>query len=371
MFEVRNQKLAVLTGSLLLVCVFVLGGIVAAAPQATGGSGYKLANKATLGGDGGWDYLEVDKATHRVFVSRGSHVMVVDPDAGKVVGDIPNTQGVHGIALAPEFNHGFTSNGMSATVTMFDMKTLQSLGEPKTDKGPDAIIYDPGSKRVFTMNGQANSATAIDAKTGEVAGTVQLGGRPEFAASDEKGHVFANLEDKSSLVEIDSKALTVLNTWPLAPCEEPSGLAIDAKNERLVVGCHNKMMAFVDGNTGKVVATVPIGTGVDANRFDPGTGFAFASCGDGTITVAHEDSPDKFTVVDTLQTQNGARTMAVDYANHDVITVTAQFEAAPPAPPAAPPAAAPAAGGAQTAPPPARRRPTMVPDSFSILIFKR
>jgi DNA-binding beta-propeller fold protein YncE len=372
MLEDRKQRLGLLTGIALLGCVLVLGGIVAASPQATGGSGYKLANKATLGGEGGWDYLEVDKATHRVFISRGSHVMVVDPDSGKVVGDIPNTQGVHGIALAPEFNHGFTSNGMTATATMFDMKTLQSLGEPKTDKGPDAIIYDPGSKRVFTMNGQANSATAIDAKTGEVAGTVQLGGRPEFAASDEKGHVFANLEDKSSLVEIDSKSLTVLNTWPLAPCEEPSGLAIDAKNERLVVGCHNKMMAFVDGNTGKVVGTVAIGTGVDANRFDPGTGFAFASCGDGTITVAHEDTPDKFTVVDTLQTQNGARTMAVDYANHDVITVTAQFEAAPPAvPPAAAPAAPPAGGAAPAVPPPARRRPTMVPDSFSVLVFKR
>lgn len=377
MFEGRKQKLALLIGMSLLGCVLVLGGIVAARAQSSGGSGYKLAKKAVLGGEGGWDYLEIDPATHRVFVSRGSHVMVVDPDAGKVVGDIPNTQGVHGIALAPEFNHGFTSNGMSATATMFDMTTLQTLGEPKTDKGPDAIIYDPGSKRVFTMNGAASSATAIDAKTGEVAGTVALGGRPEFAAADGKGHVFANLEDKSALVEIDSKALTLMNTWPLAPCDSPSGLAIDAKNERLVVGCHNKMMAFVDGNTGNVVATVPIGTGVDANRFDPGTGFAFASCGDGTITVAHEDSPDKFTVVDTIQTMNGARTMAVDYANHDVVTVTAQFQAPPAAPPAAaPPAAAPpAAGAAPGAPQAARnpgfRRPVMIPDSFTVLVFKR
>jgi DNA-binding beta-propeller fold protein YncE len=359
-----------------MACVLVLGGIAAASPQASGGSGYELAKKATLGGEGGWDYLEIDPATHRVFISRGSHVIVVDPAAGKIVGDILNTQGVHGIALAPEFNHGFTSDGMTATVTMFDMTTLQTLGEPKTDKGPDAIIYDPGSKRVFTMNGQASSATAIDAKTGEVAGSVALGGRPEFAAADGKGHVFANLEDKSALVEIDSKSLTLLNTWPLAPCDSPSGLAIDAKNERLVVGCHNKMMAFVDGNTGKVVATVPIGTGVDANRFDPGTGFAFASCGDGTLTVAHEDSPDTWTVVDTIQTQNGARTMAVDYANHDVMTVTAQFEAPPATPPAAaPPAAPPAGGGAPGAPPAARgsgfRRPTMVPDTFSLLVFKR
>jgi DNA-binding beta-propeller fold protein YncE len=354
MLEDRKQRLGLLTGIALLGCVLVLGGIVAASPQATGGSGYKLANKATLGGEGGWDYLEVDKATHRVFISRGSHVMVVDPDSGKVVGDIPNTQGVHGIALAPEFNHGFTSNGMTATATMFDMKTLQSLGEPKTDKGPDAIIYDPGSKRVFTMNGQANSATAIDAKTGEVAGTVQLGGRPEFAASDEKGHVFANLEDKSSLVEIDSKSLTVLNTWPLAPCEEPSGLAIDAKNERLVVGCHNKMMAFVDGNSGKVLGTVPIGQGVDANRFDPVTGFAFASCGDGTLTIAHEDSPAKFSPVETIQTQRGARTMAIDYATHVVYLVTAEFGPAP----------------AATAENP-RPRPAILPDTFTLLIYAK
>jgi DNA-binding beta-propeller fold protein YncE len=373
MLKMRWQTLVILTGMLLVMCALILGSIAKASPQSAGGSGYKLANKFTLGGPGGWDYLEIDPATHRVFISRGTHVMVVDPESGKVLGDIPNTMGVHGIALAPEFNHGFTSNGMSGTATMFDMTTLQALGEPKTEKGPDAIIYDPGSKRVFTMNGAGNSATAIDAKTGEVAGSVALGGAPEFAAADGKGHVFANLEDKSALVEIDSKALTLMNTWPLAPCDSPSGLAIDTKNNRLVVGCHNKMMAFVDGSTGKVVGTVAIGTGVDANKFDPGTGFAFASCGDGTITVAHEDSPDKFTVVDTIQTQNGARTMAVDYANHNVVTVTAQFEA-PPAVPPAPPAAAPPAGGAPGAPPAARggyRRPAMVPDTFTLLVFKK
>jgi DNA-binding beta-propeller fold protein YncE len=370
MFKTRWQALVLFAGMLAAVCALVLGSELMASPQASGGSGYTLANKFTLGGEGGWDYLEIDPATHRVFISRGSHVMVVDPDAGKVVGDVPNTQGVHGIALAPEFNHGFTSNGGTSTSTMFDLKTLQTLGEPKTDKGPDAIIYDPGSKRVFTLNGAGGSATAIDAKTGEVAGTIALGGRPEFAAADGRGHVFANLEDKSALVEIDSKALTVLNTWPLAPCDSPSGLAMDTKNNRLVVGCRNKMMAFVDGSTGKVVGTAPIGTGDDANKFDPATGFAFASCGEGTLTVAHEDSPDKFTVVDTIQTQNGARTMAVDYANHTVVTVTAQFEA----PSAAAPATASPAGGAAGAPPAARggfRRPTMVPDTFTVLVFKR
>jgi hypothetical protein len=289
--------------------------------------------------------------------------MVLDAGA-RVLADIPNTQGVHGIALAPEFNKGFTSDGGDATVTIFDMKTFKTVGTAQTDRGPDAIVYDPGSKRVFTMNGGGRSATAIDAVTGAVAGTVPLGGRPEFAAADGKGHVFANLEDKSMVVELDSKALTVLNTWPLAPCESPSGLAIDVAHNRLVVGCHNNLMAFMDATNGKVVATVPIGTGVDANRFDPGTGFAFASCGDGTITVAHEDSPDKFTVVDTIQTVAGARTMAIDYADHTVYTVTAQFEA--PAADAKPPAAA--ASGPSA---PARPRRQMVPGSFTVLIFKR
>jgi hypothetical protein len=343
-----------------MLAVAAMGGFAAAAPPAD--SGYKLAAKVTVGGDGMWDYLEVDPATHDVFVSRGTHVMVLDADA-KAVGDIPGTQGVHGIALAPEFNKGFTSDGGDATVTIFDMKTFKTLGTAQTDRGPDAIIYDAGSKRVFTMNGGGRSATAVDAATGAVAGTVPLGGRPEFAAADGKGHVFANPEDKSEVVEIDSKALTVLNTWPLAPCDSPSGLAIDAAHNRLVVGCHNNLMAFVDSTNGKVVATVPIGTGVDANRFDPGTGLAFASCGDGTITVAHEDSPNKFTVVDTIQTQNGARTMALDYSNHAVYTVTAQFDV-----PAA--AAAPAAAGAAGAAP-ARPRRQMVPGSFTVLIFKK
>jgi hypothetical protein len=345
--------------SLLAVAVAVLACASFAAPA---NSGYKLTKKVAVGGDGLWDYLEVDPATHHVFVSRGSHVMALNADGG-VIGDIPNTAGVHGIALAPEFNKGFTSDGGDATVTIFDMATFKTLGTAQTDRGPDAIIYDAASKRVFTMNGNGRSATAIDASTGNVAGSVPLGGRPEFAAADGKGHVFAALEDKSQIVELDSKALTLLNTWPLAPCDSPSGVAIDAAHNRLVVGCHNNLMAFVDSTNGKVVATVPIGTGVDANRFDPETGFAFASCGDGTITVAHEDSPDKFTVVDTIQTQSGARTMALDYSDHTVYTVSAQFEApsadATPAPP-------PVAGQA-----PPRPRRQMVAGSFTLLIFKK
>ena len=317
-----------------------------------GKSGYHLIKKVKLGGEGGWDYLSVDASSRRLFISRGTHVMVVDADQGTVVGDIPNTQGVHGIALVPEMNKGFTSNGRTATVTIFDMKTLKALGEVKTDKDPDAIIYDPASKRVFTFNGDASSSTAIDAATGKVVGTVALGGGPEFAAADGKGHVFVNLEDKGQLVKVDATTLKVEKSWPLAPCESPSGLAIDAEHEILVVGCHNKMMAFVDGNSGHIIGTVPIGQGVDANRFDADSGFAFASCGDGTVTVAHEDSPDKFSAVDTINTQRGARTMELDRSNHNLYLVSADFGATP----------------AATAEHP-HPRPAIVPDTFVLLIY--
>jgi DNA-binding beta-propeller fold protein YncE len=322
--------------------------------SAAGKSGYHLIKKVKLGGEGGWDYLTVDSASRRLFISRGTHVMVVDANEGKVVGDISNTSGVHGIALVPEVNKGFASNGKSNTSTIFDMKTLQPLGEATTEKNPDAIIYDPSSKRVFTFNGGADSATAIDAATGKPVGTVALGGQPEFAASDGKGRVFVNLEDKSQLVKFDPITLKVEKTSPLAPCESPSGLAIDAEHEILVVGCHNKMMAFVDGGSGQVIGTVPICQGVDANRFDPETGFAFASCGDGTVTVAHEDSPDKFTVVDTITTQRGARTMELDTSNHNLYLVSAEFGATPAATPQQP-----------------RPRPPIVPDTFTLLIYGR
>jgi DNA-binding beta-propeller fold protein YncE len=322
--------------------------------SAAGKSGYHLIKKVKLGGEGGWDYLTVDPASRRLFISRGTHVVVVDADEGQVVGDIPNTAGVHGIALVPEVNKGFTSNGRAESSTIFDMKTLKLLGEAKTDKDPDAIIYDSASKRVFTFNGDASSATAIDAATGKPVGTVALGGQPEFAASDGKGHVFVNLEDKSQLVKFDPVTLKVEKTWPLAPCESPAGLAIDAEHEILVVGCHNKLMAFVDGSSGQVIGTVPICQGVDANRFDPETGFAFASCGDGTVTVAHEDSLDKFSVVDTITTQRGARTMELDTSNHNLYLVSADFGATPAPTPEHP-----------------RPRPAIVPDTFTLLIYGR
>ncbi len=334
---------------LFCACVFLLPAGLRSAD-----SGYHINKKVKVGGEGFWDYLNVDSDARRLYISRGTHVMVLDADSLEPVGDIPDTQGVHGIALAPELGRGFTSNGRANSVTIFDLKTLKVLGEAKTGQNPDAIIYDPASRRIFTFNGRSGDSTAIDAASGAVAGTIALGGRPEFAAADGKGHVYANLEDKSMVVAIDSQKLTVEQRWPLAPGEEPSGLAMDRDHRRLFSGCHNKMMVVLDADSGKVVATPPIGEGVDANGFDPGTGFAFSSNGDGTLTVVHEDSPDKFTVIDNVQTQPRARTMALDLKTHNVYLVTAEF-GPPPAPTADQP----------------RPRPSIVPGSFTVLVVGR
>jgi len=319
-----------------------------------GGSGYHLVKRYKLGGEGGWDYLLMDSPSHRLFISRGTRVMVVNTNDGTVIGEIPGLHRSHGIALAPEFGKGFASDGEPGSVVVFDYQTLKVIDTVKTDNDSDGIIYDRGTKRVFTMNGDAGTSTAIDARTGRVVGTFPLGGKPEFAAADGKGHVFANLVDKSEMVRIDAEGLKVEQTWPLEPCRSPSGLAIDAANERLFPGCHNGVMGFVDGNSGKVLGTVPIGTGVDANRFDPGTGFAFASCGDGTITVAHEDSPGQLTEVEKITTQRGARTMAIDLETHAIYTVTADF-GPPPAPTTEHPHA----------------RPAILPDTFTLLVYSR
>jgi DNA-binding beta-propeller fold protein YncE len=335
---------------LSLAAVAVLGTL---SPSAIGAPpNYHLIKKVKLGGEGFWDYLSIDSAARRLYISRGTHVMVVDADTYEVVGDIPNTPGVHGIAIAPEFGRGFISDGRANQVTIFDLKALKETGTAKTGEGPDGIIYDPASKRAFAFNGEGNSSTAVDAETGSVAGTIDLGGGPEFAAADGQGHVYNNLEDKSTLLQIDSKNLKVLNRWPLVPCQSPSGLAMDTEHRRLFVGCRNKMMAVVDADTGKVITTVPIGQGVDANRFDPGTQLAFSSNGDGTLTVVHEDSPDKYTVVDNVQTQRGARTMEVDPKTHNVFLVTAEFGPMP-----------------TDVKPGERRRPPVIPGSFTLLVF--
>jgi len=317
-------------------------------------SGYHLIKKIPLGGEGGWDYLTFDPGSKRLFISRATHVMVLDAASGKVVGDVPDTLGVHGIALAPEFGRGFTSNGRAGTVSIFDSKTLGFIGQVNAGQNPDAIVYDPASKRVFAMNGRSSDATAIDAASGKVAGTVPLGGKPEFAVADGRGRIYDNLEDKSQLLAIDAGKLEVVARWPLAPCERPTGLAMDRDHRRLFAGCANKLMAVVDADSGKLITTLPIGSGVDATAYDPGLQCAYASNGDGTLTVVHEDAPDKFTVLQNVPTQRGARTMALDPETHHVYLVTADFGPAP----------APTA----TQPHP---RPAIVPDTFVLLVVGR
>src|ERR1019366_1111349 len=292
--------------------VSVISVSLAAVALAAAGPGYHVVTTYKVGGDGGWDYLTTDSAARRVYISRGTHVMVIDADSSKSVGDIADTPGVHGIALAPELGRGFVSNGREGTVSIFDLKTLATSSKVKVGDNPDAILYDPATKRVFTFNGRSQDATAIDATNGTVLGTIKLDGKPEFAASDGKGGVFVNIEDKSELTGIDAGKLAVKATWPLAPCKEPSGLAMDKKNRRLFVGCDNKMMAVVNADTGKVLATPAIGDGVDATAFDDETGLAFASCGEGMLTVVREESPDKFSVAENVPTQPGARTLALD-----------------------------------------------------------
>jgi DNA-binding beta-propeller fold protein YncE len=343
----RHQKNILLTAASLLLSLAVLstGHSRAAASQA-GPSGYHVIKAISVPGDEGWDYVAVDSDARRVYVSHSSHVVVLDADTYAIVGDIPDTQGVHGIAIAPDLGRGFVSDGRANTVTIFDLKSLKTLGTVKAGTNPDAIIFDPSTKRVFTMNGRSQDTTAINAADGTVAGTLALGGKPEFAVADGHGNIFVNIEDKSELVRFDSQKLTVLNRWPLKPCDEPSGLAVDWNTRRLFAGCGNKLMAVIDADTGKLVATPPIGDGVDANGFDPASNLAFASTGEGTLTVVHEDSPDKFTVVENVPTKKSARTMALDLKTHNIFLPAADFD---------PPAAG-------------QRRGKMKPGTFVVLV---
>lgn len=334
-------------------CVMMLA--MAALALAAAGPGYHVTTTYKVGGEGWWDYLTADSDARRVFISRGTHVMVLDADSGKTVGDIPDTQGVHGIAVADDLGRGFVSNGRTNNVTIFDLKTLKEIGRVDTGTNPDCIQYDPATKRVFAFNGRSGSATVIDAATGKVLSTIALGGKPEFAQADGAGRIYDNLEDKSEVVEIDSREMKVLHTWPLAPCEGPSGMAIDAAHHRLFVGCENKMMAVVDTASGKVVATPPTGAGVDGNGFDPDPGYGFSANGrDGTVTVVGETAPGKFDVVETVTTERGARTMTVDTKTHNIYLPTAEFGPAP----------------APTADNP-RPRPTIVKDSFTLVVVGR
>lgn len=327
-------------------CMLLGIGAAVAAPN-----GYHVIKEIKIGGEGGWDYVTMDSATRRLYVSHGTHTVVVDVDAGTVVGDIPDTQGVHGIALAPGLNRGFTSNGRANTVTIFDLKTLKAIGTVKTGENPDAIAYEPVSGRVFTFNGRSKDSTVINARTGAVEGTIPLGGKPEFSAPDGKGRIYVNIEDTSEIAEVDAKNLSVVKRYSLAPCDGPSGLAMDTKARRIFSVCGNKMMAVSDPDAGKVIATPEIGQGPDGAGFDPGRDLAFSSNGrDGTLTVVRE-AHGKFEVVENAPTQRGARTMAVDTKTHDVLLPTADFGPALPATAASP-----------------RPRPAMVPDTFRVIV---
>jgi len=275
-------------------------------------SGYQVSRKIPLPGEGGWDYLTVDEGARRLYVSHATQVVVLDIDTLEIVGSISGLSGVHGIALAPEFGRGFITSGQSGTVAVFDLQTLQKLAEVKVGKKPDAIVYDPATKRVFAMNGDSESSTVINAADSKVLGTVPLGGGPESTVADGKGNVFVNLEDKSELLRIDSKSLQVKDRWPVAPCQAPSSLAFDEVNSRLFLGCRSRVLAIVDSQNGRVIATYPIGDKVDASAFDPSTKIVFSSTGDGHIYRFHQDSPDTYSALELISTAPGSKTMNID-----------------------------------------------------------
>ncbi len=310
---------------------------------------YTITHTYKLGGDGGWDYLALDTASHHLFIARQDRVMVVDPENGKVIAVIPGLNRAHGIAFAYAEGHGFATSGADSTVTMFDLKTLKVLKRTKAAIDDDAVLFDPATGHIFTMNGDAKSSSVIDAKTGDLIGNIDLGGGPEFGVSAGDGKLYINIEDASEVVEVDAAAMKVTRRWSIKPCESPSGLAIDRVHHRLFSGCRNGTMGISDAQAGKLVTTVPIGRGVDACRFDEGTGLAFASNGDGTLTVVHQDSPDKYTVVGNVTTMRGARTMELDPVSHRLFTVSAEFGPLP-------------AG---------QRRPPVVPGTFSLLELDR
>jgi YVTN family beta-propeller protein len=333
-------------------CIAAACALMAMPAPAQPGSGYRILSSYTLGGEGGWDYLNLDPATGNLFITRGSHVMVVDPGSGKLLADIAGLQGIHGTAFIGD--RAYVSEGGANRIAVVDTKSYSKISEIAVGTRPDGILYDPVSKRIFTFNGTSKDATAVDPVSAKAVGTVALGGKPEAAASDGAGTIFVNIEDKSELVVFDAKTLAVKQHYPLAPCKEPSGGAADLAHGRMFSGCDNKMIAVTDMKTGKVVTTIPIGEGVDANRFDPGTGLVFSSNGEsGTLTVAHEDSPGKFTVLQNLVTADGARTMELDAKSHRVYVVTADRKP-----------------GTPTADRP-NPRPVPVPGTFRLLVLGR
>jgi DNA-binding beta-propeller fold protein YncE len=336
----------------LKVFVVMLSVLAVSASFAAPPAGYHLLKKHVLGGEGGWDYMALDGRTRLLYVTHGNAVEILNIDTGVKAATIADLKGVHGVAFAPKRNRGYISNGRGNSVSVFDLKTRKVLEEiPSSGQNPDSIMYDAFSDRVFTFNGRTANATAIDAAADKVVGTVDIGGKPEFAVTDGKGTIFVNNEDTSEIVAFDAKSLQVKTRWSIAPGEGPSGLAIDLKRKRLFSVC-DKLMVVSDFEKGKVVTTVPIGGGPDAVRYDPGAGLVFASNGEGTLTVVRQESADTYTVAETVPTARGARTMELDPKTHHVFVVTAEYGPAP----------------APTAEQP-RPRPTVVPGSFMVLEF--
>ncbi len=332
-----------------LVLSFAATSLAAQAP------GYHITHSYTLGGDGGWDYVVPDPAHHRVFVGRQNRVMVIDANDGTLIGEVSGINGAHGVAVAERAGHGFATSGSDSSVRMFDLKTFKVLGKIPAAEDADAVIYDAASNRVFTFNGDAHSSTVIDPVAGKLIKNVALGGKPEYGASAGNGKVYANLTDVSEVVEIDAKSLKVTRRWSTSPCKQPVAMAIDVQHHRLFSGCRSGVMAISDYRKGKVVATVPIGAGTDGAAYDPGTGDAFASNADGTLTVIHQDTPDTYHVVDNLKTTQGARNMGLDPTTHRVFVVGAKLRPVPAESTAANP----------------RRRPPMIPGSFMMMVIER
>ena len=332
-----------------ILALILAVGAVAPLPAAAQKS-YKLADRVKLGGEGGWDYLTYEDGADRLFITRGNRVMVVDTKTLKPTSEIADLSGVHGVAIAAELGKGFITSGGDNMLAVFDLKSLKVTEKVKVGERPDAILYDPSSKRIYTFNAKSQDTTVVDAKANKVVGTVPLGGKPEGAVADGKGNVFVNIEDRSEIVRIDTTKLELAEHYPMAGCEDPSALAFDAAHRRLFAGCASKVVAVVDPDAGRLITTVEIGGGVDAGTFDPKTQRIFMSCGaDGVVTVIHEDSPDKYSVVQNVATAKGARTMALDATTNTIYTVTAQFDPTPP---------------------PAGQRRKMLPDTFELLVVR-
>jgi DNA-binding beta-propeller fold protein YncE len=316
--------------TIIFLAWLAFGVVCGAEPAAEAEGEHRILKTITLGGEGGWDYLTLDSAGRRLYIGRNDRVMVFDVDAEKLAGEIQNMQGVHGVALAPEFNRGFVSSGKDNTVRVFDLASLKETSQIKVGPKPDAIIYDPASKKIFSCNNGGTTVTVIDAAAGTVAAEIELNGAPEFAVADGKGTVFVNLEDKSEVAAIDSKELKVLQHWPLAPGKGPTGLSLDVKARRLFSGCRSSQtLEVMDAGNGKIIASLPIGAGVDATAFDAAAANAFSSNGDGTLTVIHEDSSGAFRVIQNAVTQPGARTMALDEKTHRIWLAVAEVKAGP------------------------------------------